>query len=363
MLRLRNLILAQVVVPLGLATGCNRQRPAAVPVAPPVADPVVAEVDGMALRWGQVQERLKALGDDAHRETKAAALAASDLLVVREMKVVGAAIAATETAAQAADRLLALTWDGSRGCGLSEAEIRLAYMQDLGRYKHPPSWTVWDALGDCCSKPEGCPIADVEQCRDQLRAQLMAMAAQLRADFAAMPALGPAAELTAVRVEESPLRHQQLPHFEAVLADLQAKDRRLKLLRYTFWQQGLPAYEKAHFRRADPAVEKACTGARIGDLIGPIDGEDSPHLLLVAAREPESTGLPHTPTATDEDPVAVQIRKKLCGDMALREREEYRERLLRNAQIVWHPQALVERLAPASVQTLVTESTRQPVQH
>ena len=93
-----------------LAAACGRApAPSVAPAVAPAAavDPVVAKVDLGVLRWSQLAPRLAELRGQEQAEVRAMALAASDVLVVREMQVVGQAQAATETTAQAADRFLA----------------------------------------------------------------------------------------------------------------------------------------------------------------------------------------------------------------------------------------------------------------
>ncbi len=354
-----------ILLALAVLTALACRRPAEEPpvrVAQPElpADPVVAEVDTLPLRWSQLAERLGPIQAEMgpgkpEAAVRAAALAASDLLVLREMRVVGALAQATETAAQASDRLLRQTFNDEHGCAVGETEVRLYYMENLPTYKHPPAWTVWDAAGQCCERGEGCPIAEVEQCRSAIRQQLTEFARQLRGEYAQLPPLGLAAQASNIVLDETPLRFQYLPRFEQLLADFQQKDRRLRILRYTFWQQGLPAYQGARFRSADPAVQSAVQKAELGEVLGPLDGEDSPHVLVLAARQPESVGLPHTPTAATEHPVAVAIRHKLCDQWAARERTEYRERLLGGAQLIWHGDALRGHLEPVVIDKLIKQ--------
>ncbi len=341
---------------------CRRppDQGAAVVAAVAVQDPIVAEVDTLPLRGSQLAERLAFLHGQPEAGVRAAALAASDLLVLREMQNVGALAAATETAAQASDRLLALTFNDEHGCAIGETEIRMKYMENLATYKHPPAWTVWDAAGQCCDKPEGCPIAEVEQCRVAIRQQLSGLATQLRADYQKLPPLGQAAQATAVQLEDTPLKQAYLPLFEQRLADLQERERRLRIVRYTFWQHGLPGFEGAHFRQADPAIETAVQHAKLGEVLGPLDGDDSAHVLVLAARQAGSVGLPHTPTAMTEDPIAQTIRHKLCAEWAQAERTTYRERLLSGAHLVWHREALHGRLDDAAIDKLIKQLASPP---
>ena len=335
------------------AVSTDAQATPAQLAAAEAANPVVAQVDLSPLRWKDVAQRLAELKGEHDAEVRAVLLAASDVRVAREMAVVGQAPAATETAAQAADRFLAQVWDGKRGCAVTEAELRLAYMQDLSSYKHPPSWTVWDLQSACCAEGSDCPVLEQERCRQQVRPHLLKFADDLRKAYSRLPALGLAATATEVALAESPLKQRHLPQFEEGAAALQAAGQPVKLLRYSFWKQNVAGFEKAPFRRADPAVEQAAQAANLGEVLGPFDGDDALHVAVVAARKPQSVGLPKTATATEESPVALALRAKLCGQAAETERHLYRQRLVQGARILWKADALTGRLPAAALDQLI----------
>lgn len=318
------------------------------PAAPAAdADPVVAEVDLDKLRWSQLDARLRELKGQESFEIRAMALAASDVLVVREMQVVHQAPAPTETAAQAADRFLASVWNANRGCNLTDDEIRLAYLQNLARFKHPPGFTVWQAQTRCCEGGD-CPLDVREPCLAAQRPALTAFADAVRQEFAALPPLGLAAEASEVKLSDSPLKARHLPLFEQKVSELQAAGAKVQLLRYTFWQAGVAGFEKAPFRRTDPAVEAAAQKAKIGEVLGPLDGDQELVVAVVAARQPLALGLPKGASPVlDEQAVAAQreIRQDLCEQAAVRERQTYRERLLGGAQIRWMDAALQGRVS------------------
>lgn len=323
---------------------------------------MVADVDLGHLKLSQLQERLRSLKGEPEAEVRALALAASDVLVVREMGVVGGAVAPTETVAQAADRFLAQVWDGKRGCALTEAEVRLAYMQNLGKYKHPPGWSVWQAQVRCCTKPEGCPQLDVAACLHENRPTVDKLTTAMRTAFAELP-VGQAADATELNLPESPLRFKHLPKFEQLVADAQASGaRQLELVRYSFWQRNVPGFEKAQFRRADPVVEAAAKRAKIGEVLGPLEGEDSLYAVVVAARQPLALGIPKDPTALLADAQATkaeaEIRMQLCLDAAVQERQAYRERLLGGALVVWQASALKGHVSDAAVQKVIAAFKR-----
>lgn len=322
------------------------------------ADPVVAQVDGQPLHWSAVQRHLEALKGQDQAELQAALTAASDLLVVREMAVVGAAAQPTETTALAAERFLAEVWDGKRGCALTEAEVRLAYMQDLAKFKHPPGWTVWDLQSACCGDQHACSLMEQERCRSELRPHLQQLAETLRKDYRQLPSIGSAADATELTLEASPLKARHLPRMEELAADLQASGKPVRLLRYSFWQQGLAGFEQARFRRGDPSVEKAVQQAKIGEVLGPYDGDDALHVTVLAARQPLALGLPKGPTATDEHPVALQLRGKLCLEAALGERQQYRNKLVQGASIQWQAEALRGRIGAEALGKLTAMATR-----
>lgn len=343
---------------------CSRPAPTAAGPAGPqansaqaaaaeAANPVVAQVDLSPLYWQDVARRLAELKGEPDAEVKAALMAASDVLVAREMGVVGQAPAPTETAAQAADRFLAQVWDGKRGCAVTEAELRLAYMQDLGSYKHPPSWTVWDLQSACCADGADCPLLEQEGCRQKVRPHLQKFADELRRSYPQLPALGLTADATEVALADSPLKQRHLPQFEEGAAALQASGQPVRLLRYTFWQQNVAGFEKAPFRRADPSVEKAAQKAKLGEVLGPFDGDDALHVAVVAARKPQSVGLPKAATEAEANPVALALRAKLCGEAAVTERHLYRQRLVQGARILWKAEALVGRIPAAAIDQLV----------
>jgi hypothetical protein len=319
---------------------------------------VVAQVDGQPLHWSAVQRHLEAFKGQDQAELQAALTAASDLLVVREMAVVGAAAQATESTAQAAERFLANVWDGKRGCALTEAEVRLAYMQDLAKFKHPPGWTVWDLQSACCGDQHACSLLEQERCRGELRPYLQQLAETLRKDYRQLPSIGPAADTTELTLEASPLKTRHLPRMEELAADLQASGKPVRLLRYSFWQQGLAGFEQARFRRGDPAVEKAVQQAKIGEVLGPYDGDDALHVSVLAARQPLALGLPKSPTATDDHPVALQLRGKLCLEAAAAERQQYRNKLVQGASIQWQASALQGRLSPETAEKLAALSSK-----
>lgn len=311
----------------------------------------MAKVDLGVLRWSQLSARLTELRGEDQAEVRALALAASDVLVVREMQVVGQAPAPTETTAQAADRFLASVWNEHRGCALTADEIRLAYLQNLARYKHPPGWTVWQVQTRCCPQAP-CPIGDKEACLGAARPAMTALAAQLRKAFAALPVPALAADAAEVKLADSPWRDKHLPAFEEAVAAAQATGLKVQMLRYSFWKTGVPGFEKAPFRRADPAVERAAAAARLGQIVGPVDTEDELAVLTVAARQPLALGLPRDVSASiDPQVVAAErdLRLELCRDVAKRERQEYREKLLAGAVIEWDDKALQGKVAAEAV--------------
>lgn len=310
-------------------------------------------MDLTPLRWADVARRLAELKGEPDAEVKAALMAASDVLVAREMAVVGQAPSPTETAAEASDRFLAQVWDGKRGCAVTEAELRLAYMQDLSTYKHPATWTVWDLQSACCADGADCPLVEQERCRQQLRPHLQKFADELRRAYARLPAVGMAAEASEVALADSPLKQRHLPQFEEGAAALQASGQPVRLLRYSFWQQNVPGFEKAPFRRADPATEQAAQKAKLGEVLGPFDGDDALHVAVVAARKPQSIGLPKTATATEESPVALALRAKLCQEAAKAERHLYRQRLVQGARILWKAEMLTGRVPATAIDQLV----------
>lgn len=353
-----------ILVATLVTVACRRPDDAPVRIAQPqvavVDDPVVAEIDFEKLHLSQLEARLRELKGQPEWEVRALALAASDVLVVREMKVVNQAQLPTETTAQAADRFVAAVWNENRGCSLTAAELRLAYMQNLARYKHPPSWTVWQVQSRCCETPP-CDVIVNEACLAVQRPKLRVLADELRVSFAKLPALGLAADATLARMADSPLRHKHLPVVEEKAAELQGSGAKVQLLRYMFWQRDVAGFEKAAFRRADPAVEAAVKPAKIGAVLGPLDGEYEVIVAVLAARQPLALGLPKD-VSDSADPQVIEtqreLRSQLCEQAAVLERQNYREQLLAGALLKWNEVALKGRVSEQAVRKMVEVSKK-----
>lgn len=351
---------------LGLLAACKRPTPAPAPAdaAPPVAaapieaDPVLAKIDLSEVRLSHVRDRLGRAAPTESRTTatvQALLEAAADVLVVREMAVLKQVPQPGERPWQAADRFLHGVWTG-KACNLAEADLRWVYLRDVGKYKHPPSFTVWDAQLQCCPDPATCKLVEAEACRKAVRPLAEELAAHLAAEFAQLPPLGPAADATLTTLDSSPVRAARLPAFEAAVAARQAREPRLQLRRYTFFQQGHPGFEKANFRPTDPAIEAAVRGARLGDVLGPLDTAWGLDVVLLVAREPARTGM-------GSDDVQAQVRAQACEELAAVERAEYRQRLVQGAVLHWDRPAIERAFGKDVVALLPADASQRELPH
>jgi hypothetical protein len=348
-------------------TACKREAvttptpPQTQAIAAPVqeADPIVARVDLTDIHLSQVRERL---GQTAATEQREAAIAMSlvaavqDGLVVREMAVLKALPQPGETNAHAADRFLAGVWKANPTCVLDPRDLRFAYLRDLGKYKHPASFTVWDAQFQCCPDVDQCPLLQSEACRKVVNPQAQALATEIRKALATLPALGAAADVTSVTVEQSPLKDKHIPAFEQAVATWNAREPRLQLRRYTFFRQGEKGFEKARFQPGEPHVEQAVQGAKLGDVLGPIETAWGVDVVLLVAREPLRAGL-------DDEAVVDQVRKRACEEAAQIQRIEYRTRLLAGARLEWRKAAIEQAFGKAVVRKLPPDATARELPH
>ncbi len=297
------------------------------------ADPVLVKVDLSEVLSSQVHERLAQLPvslTPADAAVQALLAATADVLIVREMGVLKEQRRPGETFGQAADRFLTTVWKPDATCNLDRQDLKWTYLRDLGKYKHPTSYAIWDAQGQCCPDVDDCPLLKAEQCRQELRPVLT----QMHADIAlAFKALSQPADVTSVAFDQSPWRALHVPTFERIVSQYNQKDSRVQLRRYTFFAQGEPGFEKARFRPGEPHMAELAKRAKPGQLLGPVDTEWGIDVALLVGLEPAMRGL------ADAD-VEAQVREKACGELAQRSRNEYRERLLAGAQILWQRPAI-----------------------
>jgi hypothetical protein len=312
-------------------------RPTPVPVtapheAPaPIADPLLGTIDGLDLHLSHVCDRLVRLPptlstDDA--ALRALIMAAEDLLAVREMHVLKQAEQPGERPWQAAERFAVNVWRGEPTCEADPGEVKMLYMQQLARFKHPAKFAIWDAQMQCCPDPDKCPPAELTTCRDATLPHMRALAKQVRERMQALPPLGLAADVTDVDVAHTPVQGARTDAFEAAVAGIGAQEPRLQLRRYDFYKQGEPGMEGGRFRAGEPSVAQWVETAHLGDVSQPTETVWGWSLVLLAAREPMRSG--------KADPVIMaQLNAAACLQMAERLRQEWRDGLLRAALMKW----------------------------
>ena len=346
------------VLCLTLLLACGKpppsSAPAAAPPPPPIADPLLGKVDGLELHLSHVRDRLSRLPptlpvDDA--ALRALILAAEDLLAVREMHVLKQVEQPGERPWQAAERFAANVWRGEANCEADPGEVKLLYMQQLARFKHPAKFAIWDAQMQCCPDPEQCPQAELTACRAATLPHMRALAQDLQTRLRALPPLGLAADVTDVDVANTPVKGARTDAFEAAVATLGAQEPRLQLRRYDFYKQGEPGMAGGHFRPGEPNVAQWVESARLGDVSQPMETVWGWSLVLLAAREPTRSG--------KADPaIMAKLNAAACLQMAERQRQEWRDGLLRAAQLQWD-RAKIEATFGAKVVERLPSSASQ----
>jgi hypothetical protein len=340
---------------LACALACSRApspQPPATVAPQQQAAPVLAEVDLDHLPLPMVQDRL-AQAPVTVTPTDAAVhalwLAASDVLVVREAKVIGQLPAPGERPWQTADRVLAAIWPANPDCAADPQAVKLAYMGEAGLYRHPESWTVWDAQWQCCPDVDDCPEEPARACQAAARPKMQALMDVIRSQFSGLPAVSLPAGATTVARLDSPWMAQHVPAFEAAVAAMLVRagepTAQLQLRRYTYYAQGEPGFERAPFRPGEPAIDAALRKVLPGQLVGPLDTAWGVDVLLLVAHETARIGL--------KDPaIERQVRAKVCAAEAEAQRLDYRQRLLRGARIDWRRSAVAAALGQRVVERL-----------
>ncbi len=323
------------------------------------ADPVVGKVDAFELHLSHVRDRLARLPPTLNPEDaafQAMVLAAQDLLAVREMYVLKETPKPGERPWQSAERFAANVWRGEPTCEADPGEVKLLYMQQLARYKHPAKFAIWDAQLQCCPDPDKCPPADLAACRAATLPQMKKLAEGLKAHWQTLPPLGLAADVTDVAVAQSPVKGARTDAFEAAVADGAARDVRLQLRRYDFFRAGEPGFGGGHFRPGEPNIAQWVETAHLGDVSQPIETVWGYSVVLLAAREPTRSG--------KADPVILaQLNAAACQQMAERQRQEWRDGLLHAAVLRWDRDAVESHFGAGVYKRLPRNSARfgQPV--
>lgn len=348
--------------PAPAKTAATSPAPSA-PNAPAAAgDPIVAKVDLSEIRAARVRDRLalppppRQAGDTADQKTptaeekiaQAIVWAATDVLVVREMAVLKEFPRPSETDLQASERFLAGVWRADAGCDAGAQEVQLAYLRDIGKYKHPASFTLWDAQFQCCVDVDHCPAADLSACRAAMLPAATRLKEKLSQALAQIPVALP---LDATcELDQSPFKARQVPAFEGVVAELATAQPKLELRRYTAFDAQDTAFQNAHFRQTDPALARAAQQAKLGELLGPIETIWGVDVALVVARD-------HARYGKSDPAVVADVRAKICREMAQQQRDAYRERLLKGALIYWQKPTIEQIFGKGVVQLLPPDAT------
>ncbi len=320
---------------------------------------MLGKIDQFELHLSHVRDRLSRLPPTLSTEDaalQAIVLAAEDLLAVREMLVLKESPKPDERPWQAAERFAANVWRGEPTCAADPGEVKLLYLQQLSRYKHPRKFAIWDAQMQCCPDPTQCPPSDLAACRQATLPTMEKLSAALKTRWSALPALGVAADVTDVTVDASPVKGARTDAFEAAVAELSGREVRLQLRRYDFYHQGEEGFGSGNFRPGEPRVSAWAETARLGDVSAPIETVWGYSIALLAAREPTRSG--------KADPaIMARLNATACQQMAERQRQEWRDGLLRAAVLRWDREQIEKSFGSPVYKRLPRNASRfgQPV--
>ncbi len=300
------------------------------PPPPEVAnDDLVARVDFGSIRVADVRARLEGVGDEA--VLRALGAAVLDELALRELRVIGHGPKPGESRSQAVDRLLPQVFGGAGCARVDDAAIRLRFMGALGRFRHPRSWTVWEAYLPCCDEV-GCEAATRARCLAETAPAARALAGTLRTALAAVDLAAAVSEGAAWPLNTSPARRDAVPAFETTIAAAATVGaRRWQLRRYTFFGRGDQRFPETSFRRVDPAFEAAVAALdALGTIAGPVELERGWSVAMLVAHEPLRWS-----DVTDAD-VTAELRAEVCAQLVQQERDAWLERLGQTATVHWN---------------------------
>ena len=290
-------------------------------------------VDLSEVTVGELATRLPAVAPSPQQLTAAVTSAIVDTLVLRELAVLGIHPRNGESKAAAAKRLLAEVYAPERHCAaVSQSDLRLAYMQQLSRYKHPASWTLWSAIA--------ATEADAQRLADALRKHLPSP-----------PTLPASATCTG---PGGPVAESHAKPFEEQVAALPDPATALQLRRYTFYDQRDPAIPAGHFRATDPNVAAEVASLRIGQWTGPIKAQDGYHVALVTCRDRRRFDALTAPS------VQAELKRLLCSSAAEMARNDHVERLLNGATITYRRGVLRRAFGERSLAKLPPDSRDKP---
>ncbi|MCB9740814.1 MAG: hypothetical protein H6747_16230 [Deltaproteobacteria bacterium] len=344
-----NAAVVALLAAIALLAGCRRSpapaaeqaapagaKPADTPIAQPVAadpDPIIAEVDLGHVRVSHVRARLAPGTVQAGADAVLAAIGAAvlDHLALRELAVLDLRPKPGEARTAAVDRLLHGAFAGVDCSRVSAETIRLRYLSDLRRFRHPRSWSVWEAYVPCCSSGEPCPPERRTPCLAAGLPKLRALRAQLDTS---LPALQPPVAVTpgdAVPIDDSPCQRGRIPAFEAAVA---ASDG-VSLRRYRFFDSEDGRFPASAFRRADPALEAAVRPLNaLGAIVGPIETGVGASVVMWAGHRPARD------QRKEDAEIQRVLRAEACAALANAERDAFLERLGRAASVTWRKDAI-----------------------
>ncbi len=281
----------------------------------------MATVDDAPIQLRDIRARMAPGTVTAKLVAAAVVQAVVDSLVLRELAALDIHPASGESKPVAVDRLLAEIYAPARHCaGISERDMKTAYIQQMTRFKHPASWTLWTAL-----------VQHPDPAKRRAISQAIADIARNR--------LPPPPELpasTTCLVDDSPVMASHAKPFEAVVAELSDETTAVQLRRYTAYDQDDAEIPGRHFRSTDPIVSAAARALKIGELRGPISAAEGDHVVLLVCRQDRRFDRLQSPAAKRE---LVQM---LCSHAANTARSDYLQRLLGGATIRWQ-RPLIER--------------------
>ena len=319
-----------------------------------VVDPILGRIDLSELHASHVRDRLARLPPTLAAEDaalQALTAAAEDLLAVREMVGLQQGLRAGERPWQAAERFAANVWPGDANCEADPGDVKLLYLQRLARYKHPAKFAVWDAQIQCCPDPGACPPPALSACRQATAAIVTELATAIGRDMAKLPALALPPGVTQVGLEASPVKGVRTDCFERLVAEFASREPRLQLRRYDFYSEGEPGFGAGYFRAGEPAIAAWAQGAALGAVSAPLATVWGWSVALLAALEPTRSG--------KADPaVLAEIKAAACQQLAERERQDWRDRLLRAATLRWNEAAIAAEFGAGVVARLPQSARR-----
>lgn len=330
-----------LVVVCALLVGCTR-KPASIAVeavvehsSQPSEASVVAVVDTSTITLGHLQQHLPAQkpgskSTDPQVLAQAMVAAIVDALLLRELAVLDIRPRANERQSDAARRLSAEVFSPQRHCGgVSGADLRLAYMSELSRFKHPASWTVWSAIA--ATRADGDRLAKA-----------------LRDALPSPPDLPADATCTG---PTSPVFESHAQAFERVVGSLPLAATQAVLRRYTFYDQDDPKIPRGHFRGTVWPVAEAVRAMKIGGLAGPVKAHDGHHVVLLVCRDRRRFDGPEAPN------VQIDLRNRVCKGAAEQARQDHVERLIKGATVTYRRQTLTAAFGADALEKLPPDST------